>query len=80
MDAKFTKQDVISFLRSVSIMSVAINYQRPVSSILLFAVDDEMNFYFATHKNSIKARALEINPEISMSVWEYDKMLVQASG
>lgn len=62
-------------------MSVAINgAERPVSSVLFFMVDDELNFYFTTHRDSVKARSLQVNNKISLSVWSPKRMLVQASG
>ncbi len=75
------KQKVLEFMRSESIMSVAINSSdRPVSTILLFAIDDDFTVYFATHKSTQKAKALSVDNKISLSVWGHKKMLVQASG
>jgi len=80
MVKKPTNQEVLDFLKSVSIMSVSINYETPISTILLFAVDGDFTFYFATQKNSFKDKALNLDNKISLSVWEHGKMLVQASG
>lgn len=80
MSKRPNNEEVLKFLKSVSIMSVAINYETPISTVLLFAVDGDFTFYFATQKNSFKQKALEINNKISLSVWEHGKMLVQASG
>lgn len=74
------KQETLAFLRKVAIMSVAVNGPKPISSVLLFAIDDDFTIYFATLKESHKARALEENPAISLSVWEHDSMFVQATG
>lgn len=74
------KQKTLAFLQKMSVMSVAINGPEPVSSVLLFAIDDDFTLYFATLKESYKAQALEKNPAISLSVWEHDTMFVQASG
>lgn len=62
-------------------MSVAVNGESgPISTVLLFAVDDDFTFYFATHKNSFKAKGLNKDNRISMSIWEFNKMLVQCDG
>ncbi len=62
-------------------MSIAAVYQgRPLSSILLFAIDDDFTLYFATHTDSFKSKALMENPLVSLSVWSQGEMLVQADG
>ncbi len=62
-------------------MSVSVNSsQYPVSTILLFAVDNDFTLYFATHSDSFKAKALAENNKMSISVWEHHKMLVQGYG
>ena len=53
---------------------------KPLSTILLFAIDDDFTLYFATLKTSYKAKALEENKNISISVWNQKEMLVQANG
>lgn len=76
-----TKQEVLDFLRSQYIMSVAVaEDNKPSSSILLYYVDDEFNFFFATHRSSHKAQKLLKNPSISMSIWEHKNMMVQVDG
>lgn len=76
-----TKDHVKDFMKSVGIMSVAVNdTPYPISSVLLFALDDQMNIYFATHANTHKAQALSREPRISFSVWEQHHLLVQGSG
>lgn len=82
MFEKISKQHVLAFLRSVAVMSIAANgdHGRPVSSVVVFAVDNDLSFYFLTKRETYKAKALEKNPKISLSVWENNKMLVQATG
>lgn len=80
-ETKISKQDVIKFLRSVNIMSLAACHgDKPISTILLFAVDDELNFYFSTRSETYKTKALEANPNVSMAIWEHKKMLIQVDG
>lgn len=74
------KSETLAFLRKVSIMSAAINGTPPISTVLLFAIDDDMTIYFTTLKESYKAKALEKDPAISLSVWEHNSMYVQATG
>lgn len=77
----YTNTEVLNLLRENPIMSIAVSADNvPISSILLFAVDDNFAFYFATHSNSYKAKALEKNPAISISVWEHNQFLFQAQG
>ena len=81
MDIGNQKQEVLDFLRSQFIMSIAVaEDNKPSSSILLYYVDDEFNFFFATHRSSHKAQKLLKNPQISLSVWEHKNMMVQADG
>jgi nitroimidazol reductase NimA-like FMN-containing flavoprotein (pyridoxamine 5'-phosphate oxidase superfamily) len=81
MTEKISKPEVIKFLRSVNIMSLAACHgDKPLSTVLLYAVDDDFNFYFATRSETYKAKALAINPKVSLSVWEHKKMLIQVDG
>jgi nitroimidazol reductase NimA-like FMN-containing flavoprotein (pyridoxamine 5'-phosphate oxidase superfamily) len=47
---------------------------------MLYAVDDDLNLYFATHAESYKSKNAQENPVISVSVWEHQKMLIQLDG
>lgn len=78
----FTKQEILDFLRRKSIMSAAFvrDGSKPLSTILLFAIDDDFTLYFATLKDSYKAKAIVENNNISIAVWEEKEMLVQANG
>lgn len=81
MEPTYSKAAVLDFLRSSYIMSVATADQNvPSVSVLLYYVDDNLNFYFATHTDSTKAKNLMQNPKISLTVWQPGKMLVQANG
>ena len=81
MFTKISKEDILLFLRSVAIMSIAaVDEDKPISSVVVFVVDNDLSFYFFTKKETYKAKALLKNPKISLSVWENNRMLVQASG
>lgn len=81
MFENISKKQILEFLKSVAIMSIAaVGEHGPVSSVVVFAVDNDLSFYFLTKRETYKAKALLKNPKISLCVWEHRKMLVQASG
>jgi len=81
MDQANLKNEVLDFLRSHFIMSIAVaEDNKPTASILLYYIDDDFNFYFTTHIESHKTEKLRKNPLISICVWEHKKMLIQADG
>jgi nitroimidazol reductase NimA-like FMN-containing flavoprotein (pyridoxamine 5'-phosphate oxidase superfamily) len=81
MQDKYSKDKIKDFLNRVSVMSIAVNLEsKPISSVVFFTVDDDLSFYFLTKRNTYKARALNSNHKISLSIWEPNELLVQASG
>jgi nitroimidazol reductase NimA-like FMN-containing flavoprotein (pyridoxamine 5'-phosphate oxidase superfamily) len=81
MAKQYSKEEILHFLRENPIMSAAVNSpEMPISTVLLFAIDDDYTVYFAAKKGSYKVNALEKNPKISMSDWVLNQMLVQMSG
>lgn len=81
MVKRYSKEEVISFLRNNPIMSAAMcGEERPVSTILLFAVEDNFQLYFATKLDTYKERALRVNRLMSVSIWKNREMEVQMSG
>lgn len=82
MTIKYTKKDVINFLKKTQpIMSVAVSSgDIPRSSILIFAFDEDLNFYFVTGKASNKNKALAKNKNISFCIWENKKILIHGTG
>lgn len=81
MITPISKAQVVDFLRSVSIMTLAASHENtPLATVLLFAVDDDLTFYFATRSHSHKAEAIRNNPKVSLAIWAHQKMLVQADG
>lgn len=53
---------------------------KPIATVLLFAIDEDLTFYFATREMSHKAVAVQKNPQVSLTVWAAQKMLIQADG
>jgi|GEM_PF-1293488 uncharacterized pyridoxamine 5'-phosphate oxidase family protein len=82
MPRSYSGKEILNFLKKTSLMSAAFvrDDDKPLSTILLFAIDDDFTLYFATLKESYKAKALEENNNISISVWSQKEMLVQANG
>lgn len=58
----------------------ACNENLPLATVLSFAVDDDLTFYFVTRENSHKSLAIQKNSRVSFSVWQYQQMLVQVDG
>lgn len=78
---KYSPEEILRFLRQYPIMSLAASLDgQPVSSVVVFAIEDDFSLYFTTHSESYKARALRQNSAISISVFEINTMLVQAGG
>ena len=78
---KITKEEVLIFLKEHYLMQIAtVSKDQPGVSVMLYTVDDEMNFYFGTHKDSFKINNLLSNPKISIVVWEFGKIQVQLNG
>lgn len=76
-----TKEEVLAFLKDHYLMQIAtVSNDQPGVSVMLYTVDDELNFYFGTHKDSFKIRNLLANPKISIVVWEFGKIQVQLNG
>lgn len=73
------KSDILSFLNSEFIMQIATATLKgkPQVNVMLFAVDKDLHFYFATHKSSRKAKNLKQNNQVSITVWKHKKMMVQ---
>ena len=81
MQNNYSREEILDFLKKTSIMSAAFaNENKPISTVLLFGIDDDFTIYFATHENTYKAKAIIDNPQISISVWEHKEMMIQADG
>lgn len=75
------KKEAYEFLKDNFIMNLAFtNGDKPSATVLLFYVDEELNFYFATHRNNYKTQTILENPKVSLNVWEHKTMMIQADG
>ena len=82
MGVIYTKNDVREFLQEHFVMQLATatSASRPAGSVMVYAIDDDFHFYCMTHVDSQKARNMLENPQVSLTVWEHQKMLVQVDG
>lgn len=81
MEQKALKASILEFLRENFIMNIAVcENDIPTSSVVVYHVDKDLNFYFMTHTDSYKAKKLQKNPHISLSIWRANEMLIQADG
>ena len=75
------KSEAIQFLKDNFIMEIATSHDNnPSVSVVVYMIDENLNFYFITQRNSYKAKYIINNPRISLVVWEHLKMSVQADG
>ena len=78
MTTVIPKEDILDFIKSQFIMQIATcSENKPAVSVMLFAIDDSFNIYFATHRNSYKSKNLLSNPKVGIAIWEHTKMLIQ---
>lgn len=76
-----TKEEVRNFLKTQYLMQIATaDNDQPGVSVMLYTIDDDLNFYFGTHKDSYKIKNLLKNPKISLVVWKFGEIQVQANG
>jgi len=81
MPNNITKKQLKDFLKTHPIMSIAVQGDEvPISSVILYTVDDNWRFFFATAPESYKGKALQKHDKISFNVFEFDIMLVQGTG
>lgn len=81
MKPDFLKQTAYDFLSKNQVMSIAISSEdKPTASVVIYHVDEDLNLYFVTDENSYKAKILLKNPKISLAVWKFSQLLIQADG
>jgi len=79
---KITKKRTRDFLKSQFIMQLASSSKKnmPQVSIMLYVIDRDLNFYCATHSDSIKAQNMAENKNVSIAVWAHNQFMVQVKG
>lgn len=76
-----TKSGMVSFLKENFVMELATcTDNKPAVAPVIYVIDDELNFYFVTYRNSYKAQNLIKNPQCSFTTWQFLQMCVQADG
>lgn len=75
------KNDTISFLKENLVMELATcRDNKPAVSPVIYVIDEDLNFYFVTYRNSYKAQNLIANPVCSFTVWQFLQLCIQADG
>jgi len=75
------KTDATSFLRENFVMNLATcSDDKPAVAPIVYVIDDDLNFYFVTYRDTLKSHNLIKNPHCSFGVWEFLKMSIQGSG
>jgi uncharacterized pyridoxamine 5'-phosphate oxidase family protein len=78
MTALISKIDALNFIKTQFIMQIATcSNNKPAVSVMLFAMNDNFDVYFATHRKSFKSQNLLVNPKVGIAIWEHNKMLIQ---
>ncbi|MFC1653484.1 pyridoxamine 5'-phosphate oxidase family protein [Patescibacteria group bacterium] len=81
MNYEYKGRNLKDYIESVKVMSVAVTDEdKPVSSVVLFMLDNDLCFYFLTKRITRKAIALGKNPKISISLWRKNELLINAFG
>jgi len=71
-----------AFLMEQKLMTLSTVHQnnQPHSATLLFTIDAELNFYFLSHKTSLKTDNINQNSSVAGSVFELGSWYVQFHG
>ena len=71
MKFKHLREDVLNFLNAHRKAVVAItSEEKPSASLMLYVIDEDMNFYFGTRKSFVKYDRLQENPNVAVVVVE----------
>src|SRR5688572_8399977 len=76
-------EKVTEFLRShhMAVLSTVSEDGKPWGSAIIFAHDEDMNFFFMTRSDTFKYKNIEGNPNVAFTVADEEKQVtVQASG
>lgn len=75
------KKVTIAFLKEKFVMELATCHDnKPAVAPVIYVIDDELNFYFVTYRDTLKSQNLLNNPHCSFVVWEFLQMSVQVIG
>lgn len=72
MDQKSLRKTVIDFLNGhrKAVFGIVGEGGEPTTSLMLYAIDDDLNVYFGTRKAFGKFKALAVHPSVSLTVIE----------
>jgi len=75
------KTNMLSFLKDNFVMEIATaRDNKPAVSPVIYVIDEDLNFYFVTYRESVKAQNLINNPLCSFTIWQFSQICVQADG
>ena len=81
MPKKFSNAEIVEFLETVPMMSLAMTEDdQPISSLVLFHADKDLTIFFVTLKSSKEVSILNKNKKVGASVFGFKEMLVQFTG
>lgn len=83
MDQKELRQEVLKFLKekTLAVLSTISPDNKPQSATIIYFIDDDFNFYFATRRNTRKFHNLGANGNVAIVVGsEPAPFTVQAEG
>lgn len=77
--SSITKKQVLEFLSKTPFIALATTDSKghPYNTPMLFIIDEELNFYFATHRKSNKSKNILARPDISITAGFHDDLNVQ---
>jgi uncharacterized pyridoxamine 5'-phosphate oxidase family protein len=76
-------EKVTEFLKDhhMAILSTVSENGKPWGSAIIFALDEDMNFFFMTRADTFKYKNIEANPNVAFTVADEERQItVQASG
>ncbi len=75
------RKNTVSFLKEKFVMELATcSNNKPAVAPVIYVMDKDLNFYFVTYRQTVKATNLLENPQCSFVVWDFLRMSVQVSG
>lgn len=76
------KEEILKFLQNQHIATLATvtKDNRPHAAVILYAVDQDLNLYFATHKKTEKIDNVKQNNKVSLTIWKHKELSVQIEG
>ena len=70
MNKEMSKQEILKFLKEkeLAVVSTVSAASKPESATVIYFIDDELNFYFVTRRNTRKFENLQLNNNVAIVV------------